>query len=1323
MAQNLRGSLRKGRFGEGRERAEAALKDFPGDRELLALYSDCRMREILAKAETLGAKGKPVDALRMVEACAAEYGSAPEWTALRDRFQAEVAALERAAAIRKRSSDARALAEKLDFERALELLDAGLRQWPGETSLEAARRAVADLQDAHERRLAIEKAAAECAALADRGQLQEALARTSELLTRFPDEPSLLNLRKRIEHEFQAEERRKQRQRDLEELAGLEDRIAETRASERLGELREIARNTAGRYPQDQEIRSAAARTNNHLADIEKARNAVLHRDFEAALQICRKYISQYPRHIPFLDIQKDAERGRRALDLDEIRRSSGSEPDLAKRLSILEAALARYPDEAWVASDLRVTRNKLSMADSIAAVARAHEAAGAWEEALEQWNKLASIYDRFPGLSGEIERARGAQERARAETLARWIEQIEQLIGIREYGKAGELLRRALAELPGATPLRELERRLEALRQKQRRVRELLNAMWESRENGQGERLDQQTRDALDLTADDAVLRKSVLDQLVEFAGEVVEPDWRQAEAWISLVRSADPAYTVPEGLLGAIAARNIAAAVENALARVTELKADGNLREALAYLTAAMREFPNEQQLYTARREIEELLRYQRDAFSRELQEIGVLCERAAQSSELQPLYARTASIAAQVRQDSVLAAVAAETTRAIALRRKQLVRARLAGILAANRKPIVAAAAVAIAAAAGIVVVPRILQPLREVSVTVTSDTADASVSAGSAQCVTPNCVLKLRPGTYTLTANKDGFKPISRPLTVSSRAPESKISLAFEALPEELHINTNFESGTVYFDGRTAGPLRDSQFSIAGVGTGQHTIRVTGGDAEFRAAWKSSSGASPELLGPISAKNLQAAVVTNVGSGGSIACNCEAGAVLVDGSPAGRSGGAGVSTPLGQLQPGPRQIGIGGRTVVVDIRPNPALNVFLALDRNVGTLVISTGVDNTRVYLNDRLYPRTTEHGVLRIPVNVGQYSIRVELENYRAPARQTTGVAKGEEKQVQFILEPAPPVLEISGAQPQSHVKVDGRTVGDTDANGYFRTEVSAGRHSIVLSKDGYGSLQFEALFAPAREPIRPSAAQLAMTKLPVPVQPVPERKQVDTEPQDWARVSNSARIQDLQDYLRRHPGGAHARDAQTQIDQLQQAEAARTEQATWDAIDKSSKPALQEFLARHGNNPHAQEARGLLEAIQRREAADAGAAEQKKADQARAAQMTADSQAVERALTEFEAAFNRLDLPAMERIYDPLPSTLRNSIRDYRSVSYQIKPSGPIVVTGDSASVVCIRNLTVTTRQAGRLPAASDRVRVKLVRSGSNWIIREIAPI
>ena len=274
-----------------------------------------------------------------------------------------------------------------------------------------------------------------------------------------------------------------------------------------------------------------------------------------------------------------------------------------------------------------------------------------------------------------------------------------------------------------------------------------------------------------------------------------------------------------------------------------------------------------------------------------------------------------------------------------------------------------------------------------------------------------------------------------------------------------------------AASVIVDNRAAGELRDGQFTVSGIAPGQHTVRVTGGGAEFQAEWRSVAGAAPELIRLVTAKDVQAAVVANVGPSGSIACNCESQDISVDGVPAGRTpASAGSPVVLKDLKEGARQITLGGRSLVINVGANPALNVSLNLDRNVGVLTIETGQDKVRVFLNNQLYRRTTEHGTLRIPVDVGPYSIRVEKDGFQASAPQSITLKKGEEKPVRFTLTPVPAYLLISAAPPGTRVKVDNEVIGETDRNGGFRHEITPGPHTIELTRDDYTTVHFTEQF-------------------------------------------------------------------------------------------------------------------------------------------------------------------------------------------------------------------------------------------------------------
>ena len=102
------------------------------------------------------------------------------------------------------------------------------------------------------------------------------------------------------------------------------------------------------------------------------------------------------------------------------------------------------------------------------------------------------------------------------------------------------------------------------------------------------------------------------------------------------------------------------------------------------------------------------------------------------------------------------------------------------------------------------------------------------------------------------------------------------------------------------------------------------------------------------------------------------------------------------------------------------------------------------------------------------------------------------------------------------------------------------------------------------------------------------------------------EAEDWRRVGGSSSPDELENFVRRHPGSAHANDARTRAAQLrqqsQQAAARQPEQTAWDSTNKASKAGLQDFLLRYGNGTHAEDARTRIAEIEKREAEAATAA-------------------------------------------------------------------------------------------------------------------------
>jgi hypothetical protein len=611
---------------------------------------------------------------------------------------------------------------------------------------------------------------------------------------------------------------------------------------------------------------------------------------------------------------------------------------------------------------------------------------------------------------------------------------------------------------------------------------------------------------------------------------------------------------------------------------------------------------------------------------------------------------------------------------------------------------------------------------------VALKLSSNVAGASIVVGDKSCVMPDCSLALPAGTYHLTAAKDGYQTLNQTIAVSKSTAE--FSLVLQPLPQMVQVNTNFPSGQVFLDGHQAGPLSDGQFFLSGVSPGAHTLRVTSGTAQFETEWQTATGDLPQLQRPFTAKNVQAIVIANLGRNGSILCDCDARAIKVDGNAVSATKTRAQGIQLTNLQEGTRRISIGDRSLLVDLKPNPALNVFLALDRDMGTLVIDANESGAKIYIDDRPYHRLTDRG-LRIPLDVGRYTIRVEKDGFRSSSPQTIDLAKSEDKQMAFVLEPIPPALAISSALPEAQVKVDGRAVGQTDSSGSFRAEVTAGNHLVELTKQDYTDVRLNLGFAPGRT-VRPDRSQIAMSRVvkapPVaaPATATIESKAPESKPtdgQDWDRVRNSSNPDDLEDFIRKHPGSANINDARNRLAQLRSqmdaAAARQAEQTAWNRLDKTNKADLQDFLSRYGAGAHAPDARTLIGGIDKQEA-------DKEKEQEQANRALADYQSIARTLSAYEAAYNAKDLKAIQSVWQELPKNMAEATRrefgDAKSIGFQIRAIDKPMVNGDSATVNCDRTLSLTLKQGGRQQMPGERVRVALTRASSGWLIQSITP-
>jgi hypothetical protein len=300
--------------------------------------------------------------------------------------------------------------------------------------------------------------------------------------------------------------------------------------------------------------------------------------------------------------------------------------------------------------------------------------------------------------------------------------------------------------------------------------------------------------------------------------------------------------------------------------------------------------------------------------------------------------------------------------------------------------------------------------------EVQVATTPPGAAIKVN-GEDKCTSP-CSVSLPAGDYQITAFLPGYEPGANGVTVAATGAPPAVNLTLEPSPQPMRILAEgVDGGQVTVDDQPAGEVQDGQFVIDNVKPGPHTVKIVakGGEAAF--SFETAEAKAPTITGT-TAKNLLAVVVASFGTNARLATSAGPLKVTLNGQPQGDASPGGVD--LQGFQPGSAEIAVGEgptqKTMQETFGPAPALTVFLRPDKagaslgDLGTLIVVTGEDDVRVFVNNREQKKHTAHGQLRVPTPPGKVSVRIYKDGFTTPATQTVDVVKGADARVEFTLQ-------------------------------------------------------------------------------------------------------------------------------------------------------------------------------------------------------------------------------------------------------------------------------------------------------------------------
>ena len=137
-------------------------------------------------------------------------------------------------------------------------------------------------------------------------------------------------------------------------------------------------------------------------------------------------------------------------------------------------------------------------------------------------------------------------------------------------------------------------------------------------------------------------------------------------------------------------------------------------------------------------------------------------------------------------------------------------------------------------------------------------------------------------------------------------------------------------------------------------------------------------------------------------------------------------------------------------------------------------DLGTLIVVTGQDKARVFLNGKPQAQLTQNGQLRIPnLELKDYVIRVSKSGFQDVPEQKIRIRKAEQGKLIFNLQPLPHLasLTIQGGIPGATVLIDQTPVGTVQPDGTLNVAtVNPGDHTIEIRKDRFKAKQIKRHF-------------------------------------------------------------------------------------------------------------------------------------------------------------------------------------------------------------------------------------------------------------
>jgi serine/threonine-protein kinase len=297
-------------------------------------------------------------------------------------------------------------------------------------------------------------------------------------------------------------------------------------------------------------------------------------------------------------------------------------EPRLERRITILEEAQLRYPQETQL-SQLSVAAKELIARVSASTVeARKLEEEGKYQEALAQWNVVRAVHARQPELDDNISRVTRLRDQQSAKVKTEWIEKVRGAFEASDFERTQTLLREAAQKFPQDPELMLLEVELgSAVKARAKAEKYMVDASKAFERLRWGKGIEALSR-VQEIAPNDAVVKDQSLTCLAKASEAALAVDIPTAHMLLDRAAMLAPSSPFISNLEQKIKDREREESIVERLTSVRRAQQGGNLEDARLEVNRAIKSFPEDERIIQAKLEIEQQLQRLEERKSQELE-----------------------------------------------------------------------------------------------------------------------------------------------------------------------------------------------------------------------------------------------------------------------------------------------------------------------------------------------------------------------------------------------------------------------------------------------------------------------------------------------------------------------------------------------------------------------------------------------------------------------------------------------------------------------------------------------------------------------------